>query len=112
MAKKGGNPSFIGIDLAWSDRNPSGVAVIREGRLVACAGGLAGCRRLSTLLAPIFPGEMGRLLRLTRRCEYQTRRAQGRVTARCLQIGSVFTPARIRPTDGCLPATELCAARH
>ena len=47
MAKKGGNPSFIGIDLAWSDRNPSGVAVIREGRLVACAGGLG---RLSEIV--------------------------------------------------------------
>ena len=41
MAKKRGRPSFIGIDLAWSDRNPSGVAVIRDGRLVACSGGLS-----------------------------------------------------------------------
>ena len=40
MAKKRGKPSFIGIDLAWSDRNPSGVAVIRNGRLVAYKGGL------------------------------------------------------------------------
>ncbi len=40
MAKKRGKPSFIGIDLAWSDRNPSGVAVIRDGRLVASSGGL------------------------------------------------------------------------
>ena len=40
MAKKRGKPSFIGIDLAWSDRNPSGVAVIRDGRLVAYEGGL------------------------------------------------------------------------
>ena len=40
MAKNRGKPSFIGIDLAWSDRNPSGVAVIRNGRLVACSGGL------------------------------------------------------------------------
>ena len=40
MAKKRGTPSFIGIDLAWSDKNRSGVAVIRKGRLVACSGGL------------------------------------------------------------------------
>lgn len=40
MAKKRGTPSFFGIDLAWSDRNASGVAVIRDGRLVACSGGL------------------------------------------------------------------------
>lgn len=40
MAKKRGRPSFIGIDLAWSERNPSGAAVIRDGRLVACTGGL------------------------------------------------------------------------
>ena len=40
MAKKRGMPSFIGIDLAWSDRNPSGGAVIRNGRLIACSGGL------------------------------------------------------------------------
>ncbi len=38
MAKKRGKPSFIGIDLAWSERNPSGAAVIREGRLVAHTG--------------------------------------------------------------------------
>ena len=41
MAKKRGKPSFIGIDLAWSDKNPSGVAVIRDGRLVASSGGLS-----------------------------------------------------------------------
>lgn len=41
MAKKRGRPSFIGIDLAWSDNNPSGVAAIRDGRLVASAGGLS-----------------------------------------------------------------------
>ena len=47
MAKKRGKPSFIGIDLAWSDRNPSGVAVIRDGRLVAYEGGLG---RLSEIV--------------------------------------------------------------
>ena len=41
MAKKRGKPSFIGIDLAWSDKNPSGVAAIRDGRLVASSGGLS-----------------------------------------------------------------------
>ena len=40
MAKKRGKPSFIGIDLAWSDKNPSGVAVIRNGRLAASTGSL------------------------------------------------------------------------
>ena len=40
MAKKRGKPSFIGIDLAWGERNPSGAAVIRDGRLVACIGSL------------------------------------------------------------------------
>ncbi len=33
-------PTFIGIDLAWSDRNPSGVAVIFEDRLTDYAGNL------------------------------------------------------------------------
>ena len=47
MAKMRGKPSFIGIDLAWSDRNPSGGAVIRDGRLVACTGGLG---RLSEIV--------------------------------------------------------------
>ncbi|MGL4651195.1 MAG: DUF429 domain-containing protein [Caldilineaceae bacterium] len=28
-------PTFVGIDLAWSRRNPSGGAVLRDGRLVA-----------------------------------------------------------------------------
>lgn len=32
--------TFIGIDLAWSARNPSGVAVVRDQRLVACSGKL------------------------------------------------------------------------
>lgn len=41
MAKKSGSPSFIGIDLAWSERNFSGGAVIRDGRLVAHTGTLA-----------------------------------------------------------------------
>ena len=40
MAKKRGKPSFIGIDLAWSERNPSGAAVIRDGRLFAHTGSL------------------------------------------------------------------------
>ena len=40
MAKKRGTPSFIGIDLAWSERNRSGAAVIRGGRLVASTGNL------------------------------------------------------------------------
>ena len=52
MAKKRGKPSFIGIDLAWSDRNPSGVAAIRDGRLVASSGGL---RKMSEILD--FVGE-------------------------------------------------------
>lgn len=47
MAKKRGRPSFIGIDLAWSDKNPSGVAAIRDGRLVACTGGL---RKMSEIV--------------------------------------------------------------
>lgn len=47
MAKKRGRPSFIGIDLAWSERNPSGAAVIRNGRLVACTGRLG---RLSEIV--------------------------------------------------------------
>lgn len=32
--------TFIGIDLAWSARNPSGVAVVRDEKLVACSGKL------------------------------------------------------------------------
>ena len=40
MAKKRGRPSFIGIDLAWSERNLTGAAVIRDGRLVAYTGSL------------------------------------------------------------------------
>lgn len=33
-------PVFIGIDLAWSDRNPTGAAVIHQDRLVAYTGNL------------------------------------------------------------------------
>ena len=33
-------PTFIGINLAWSDRNPSGAAVIFEDRLAAYTGAL------------------------------------------------------------------------
>ncbi len=40
MPKKNESPVFIGIDLAWKSSNPSGGAVIREGRLVAHTGSL------------------------------------------------------------------------
>lgn len=40
MSKKNEPPVFIGIDLAWKSSNPSGGAVIRDGRLVAHTGGL------------------------------------------------------------------------
>lgn len=36
------SPVFIGIDLAWSDRNPSGGAVIQDGRLQEVTGELGG----------------------------------------------------------------------
>lgn len=36
----GSNVTFIGLDLAWSPRNPSGCAVIRNQRLVDYCGGL------------------------------------------------------------------------
>lgn len=35
-------PVFIGLDLAWSSRNRTGGAVVRNGRLVAWTGALAG----------------------------------------------------------------------
>lgn len=38
--KAAGDVTFIGLDLAWSPRNPSGCAVIRDERLIDCRGGL------------------------------------------------------------------------
>lgn len=38
FAKLAKKATFVGIDLAWSERNPSGCAVIRNSRLVAYSG--------------------------------------------------------------------------
>lgn len=40
VLKRKNTPTFIGIDLAWSNRNPSGCAVIRNRRLIAYASSL------------------------------------------------------------------------
>lgn len=44
-------PVFIGIDLAWSARNRSGGAVIREGRLVEARGDLVTLEEIGDFVA-------------------------------------------------------------
>ncbi|MEM7128125.1 MAG: DUF429 domain-containing protein [Chloroflexota bacterium] len=40
VTKQLSEPLFIGIDLAWSQRNPTGCAIIRNNRLIAHTGNL------------------------------------------------------------------------
>ncbi|MBI1295917.1 DUF429 domain-containing protein [bacterium] len=44
-------PVFIGIDLAWGERNPSGGAVIRDGRLVEIRGDLTSLESIVDFVA-------------------------------------------------------------
>jgi predicted RNase H-like nuclease len=43
--------TFIGIDLAWTERNPSGGAVIRDGRLIAWRGDLGDLSEIERFVA-------------------------------------------------------------
>lgn len=55
MPKKNEPPVFIGIDLAWKAANPSGGAVIREGRLVAHTGSLGSNGEIVAFIAEHLP---------------------------------------------------------
>lgn len=59
MAKKTEEPVFIGIDLAWKASNPSGGAVIREGRLVAQTGALGSNSEIIAFIAEHLPQRGG-----------------------------------------------------
>lgn len=116
MAKKRGRPSFIGVDLAWSERNPSGAAVIRKGRLVACTGSLGSTseildfvganlsRRAGSIVAvdaPLrVPNETG-----SRRCDRTLSADWNRFHA-----GAHPTNRRLLSNDGVVRGEELTAA--
>jgi len=55
MAKKTEAPVFIGIDLAWKASNPSGGAVIRDGRLLTATGTLGSNRDIVAFVAGYLP---------------------------------------------------------
>lgn len=55
MAKKTEAPVFIGIDLAWKGSNPSGGAVIRDGRLHAATGTLGSNGEIVAFVAEYLP---------------------------------------------------------
>jgi len=59
MAKKNESPVFIGIDLAWKASNPSGGAVIRDGRLVVHTGTLGSNGEIVTFVAEHLPQKGG-----------------------------------------------------
>lgn len=59
MAKKTEEPVFIGIDLAWKASNPSGGAVIREGRLVASTGNLGSNGEIIAFISEYLPQKGG-----------------------------------------------------
>ena len=59
MAKKHPSPVFIGIDLAWKSSNPSGGAVIGEGRLVEYTGQLGNNGEIVAFIARHIPQEGG-----------------------------------------------------
>ncbi len=55
MAKKTEAPVFIGIDLAWKASNPSGGAVIRDGRLHTATGTLGSNGEIVAFVAEYLP---------------------------------------------------------
>lgn len=55
MAKKNEPPVFIGLDLAWKASNPSGGAVIRDGRLLAATGTLGSNGDIVAFVAEYLP---------------------------------------------------------
>ena len=59
MAKQKEEPVFIGIDLAWKTSNPSGGAVIRDGRLIAHTGTLGSNGEIVAFIAEHLPQEGG-----------------------------------------------------
>lgn len=59
MAKKRASPVFIGVDLAWSPSNPSGGAVIRDGRLQAHTGTLGDNSEVVAFVAAHLPPDAG-----------------------------------------------------
>jgi predicted RNase H-like nuclease len=59
MAKKNESPVFIGLDLAWKASNPSGGAVIRDGRLVAHTGNLGSNDEIVAFIAKHLPQKGG-----------------------------------------------------
>lgn len=59
MAKKTEEPVFIGIDLAWKASNPSGGAVIRDGRLIASTGTLGSNGEIIAFISEHLPQKGG-----------------------------------------------------
>lgn len=59
MAKKTEEPVFIGIDLAWKASNPSGGAVIRDGRLHVSTGNLGSNSEIIAFISEHLPQKGG-----------------------------------------------------
>jgi predicted RNase H-like nuclease len=57
-------PSFIGIDLAWSPRNYSGGAVIRDGRLVTSCGDLGSLHEICEFIVAHLSKDYGAVVAL------------------------------------------------
>lgn len=51
--------TFIGIDLAWGERNPTGGAVIRDGQLIATTGALTDNNAIIAFISTHLPGDEG-----------------------------------------------------
>ena len=59
MARKEQSVVFIGIDLAWKASNPSGGAVIRDGRLIAHTGALGSNDEIVAFVTEHLPQKGG-----------------------------------------------------
>ncbi|MBI3960557.1 MAG: DUF429 domain-containing protein [Chloroflexi bacterium] len=59
MGKQDEAAVFIGIDLAWKVSNPSGGAVIRDGRLIAYTGSLGSNDEIVAFVSEHLPQEGG-----------------------------------------------------
>ena len=116
MAKKGGRPSFIGIDLAWSDRNSSGAAVIRGGRVVACTGNLKSTSEILGFVGRHLSKKAGSIVAVDAplRVPNETgmRRCDRALSAewRKFQAGAYPANRRLLERNGAVRGEELTAA--
>lgn len=109
-------PVFIGLDLAWSCRNRTGGAVIREGRLVASTGALGSDEEVLAFVAAHLPAQAAAVVAVDaplcvpnlegrRRCDHEVSLAWGKY-----QAGAYPANRRLLAAGGSVRGEVLAAA--